>query len=240
MAQHTLIEGKTYNERLFSPGIRGFFHNGRFKWLLSSFAKLKIEKGSILEIGCNDGRSLDYMPFFPEKYAGYDADWEGGLDEAIEKYKDHQHIRFYKSNEPSTFNQKNEMFDISLAMETLEHLPGRMLDDYLSKLAAGTTKYGFFSVPNEKGIVFFLKYFAKKIFVSQNEPYKPGEIFYATFGNLEKVTRVDTGHKGFDYRKLVKKLSEHFTIIEVKGIPFGFLPPQLNFTVGIIVSKKNG
>ncbi len=73
MAQHTLIEDKTYNQRLFSPGLRGFFHNGRFKWLFNSFKKFNITKGSVLEIGCNDGRSLDYLPFVPSNYAGYDA-----------------------------------------------------------------------------------------------------------------------------------------------------------------------
>ncbi len=40
MPQHREIENKTYNERLFSPGIRGFFHNTRFNWLHDSFKKL--------------------------------------------------------------------------------------------------------------------------------------------------------------------------------------------------------
>lgn len=238
MAQHRLIEDKTYNERLFSPGIRGFFHNGRFKWLYNSFKKLNIAQGSVIEIGCNDGRSLDYLSYTPEKYAGYDADWEGGLDEGKEKYMDKPGYTFTVSTDPSTFNAGNELFDFSLAMETLEHLPERYLQTYLQKLATATTQYGFYSFPNERGLLFFLKYYFKKIFITQREPHTTKEVWYALIGRMDKVERTDTSHKGFDYKKMLRQLEEHFDIVETQGIPFSFLPLSLNFTIGVVVKKK--
>lgn len=239
MAQHKEIENKTYNERLFNPGLRGFFHNARFKWLYNSFLKRKISSGKILEIGCNDGRSLKYLPFKPEKYVGYDADWEGGFEEAIENYSSWNNCQFIKSDNPISFNTQNEKFDYSLAMETLEHLPLIYLNDYLKKLSSATNLYGFYSVPNERGLVFFLKYFFKKLFIVQREPYSNKEIWYALLGRLDKVKRNDTSHKGFDYKKLIIELEKYFDVEEVNGIPFSFLPVSLNFTIGIVVKKKS-
>ena len=238
MAQHREIENKTYNERLFSPGIRGFFHNARFNWLRDSFEKRGVTKGSVLEIGCNDGRSIQYIPFKPEKYTGYDADWEGGFDEAVDNYKAFPQYNFIKSTSPANFNTSNEVYDYVLAMETLEHLPGKYLTEYIEKMAAATGEYGFFSVPNEKGIVFFLKYFSKKLFKTAGQSYSGREVWHALTGNLNKVARKDTTHKGFDYDVLIQQLSVYFNILEKKGIPFRWLPPSLNFTVGIIVKRK--
>ena len=224
---------------MFSSGLRGFFHNARFIWLYNSFKKRNINSGTIIEIGCNDGRSIRYIPFTPIKYIGYDADWEGGFDEAVENFKAFKNFEFIKSVDPQAFNSLNEQFDYSIAMETLEHLPIKYLDEYLQKLANSTKIFGFYSVPNERGIVFFLKYFYKKLFITQREPYTKKEIWYALIGKLDKVKRNDTSHKGFDYKSLIKHLETYFDIEEVRGIPFSFLPVSLNFTVGIMVKKKN-
>ena len=55
---------------------------------------------------------------------------------------------------------------------------------------------------------------------------------------MDKVERTDTSHKGFDYKKMIRQLKEHFDIVETQGIPFNFLPLSLNFTIGVVVKKK--
>lgn len=235
---HTLIENKTYNERLFSPGLRGFFHNARFRWLYNSFKKLNIDQGTVIEVGCNDGRSLKYLSFKPSGYVGYDADWEGGFEDALRDWSAFPEYKFVKSETPSSFNSNNEVFDYGLAMETLEHLPTAMLDDYLKKLAIATKQYAFFTVPNERGFIFFIKYFFKKFFLSQREPFTNEEIWYALTGKMDRVERTETGHKGFDYKKLINDIRKYFDIVEVSGIPFSFLPVSLSFTIGIIVKPR--
>ena len=42
------------------------------------------------------------------------------------------------------------------------------------------------------------------------------------------------GHKGFGYHHFIGQVLEHFDIIKVVGIPIRFLPPYLNFGVGIV------
>lgn len=235
---HTLIEGKTYNERLFSPGLRGFFHTARFRWLHASIKKMNVTGGSVIELGCNDGRSLKYLPFEPSIYKGYDADWEGGFEDAAKDWKDKPQYHFVLSEHPTSFNAEQLKFNLSISMETLEHLPANVLPAYISKLHAATKEYGFFSFPNERGMVFLMKYYFKKIFISQREPYTKGEIWNAFIGRMDKVERNETGHKGFDYKNLIRKLEQHFEIVELKGIPFSYLPASLSFTLGVIVKPK--
>lgn len=235
---HTLIENKTYNERLFSPGFRGYLHNARFVWLNRCCRKLNIKKGSVIELGCNDGRSIEYLPFQPDVYSGYDADWEGGHEDALKKWSKFPNYHFYISQLPATFNAHASYYDYSISMETLEHLPEKELDEYLKRLANATRLYGFFSFPNERGIVFLLKYFSKKFFIQQREPYTPSEVWHAFTGRLDKVERNQTGHKGFDYKKLITRLEMYFHIVKVQSIPFSFLPLSLSFTIGVIVKSK--
>lgn len=234
----TLFEGKTYNEKLFCGGLRGFFHNSRFQWLNRSFKKLKLNKGTIIELGCFDGRDLKFIPMKPDRYAGYDADWEGGLEDALSDWKDYPEYRFIVSNKLSTFNPENEVFDYSISMETLEHLYSYELEGYLSSIANATKSYGFYSVPVEKGLCFIVKYILQRFSGIQKEPYTSKELWYATIGKLSKVERVEMGHKGFDYRVLINQLKKHFDIEEVKGLPFPFLPLSMNFTVAIIAKKR--
>jgi hypothetical protein len=233
-----LFEGKTYNEKLFSGGLRGFFHNSRFRWLKRSFKKLKLNKGRIIELGCFDGRALKFIPMKPSRYAGYDANWEGGLDDALLEWKDYPGYRFIESNKLSTFNPENEVFDYSISMETLEHLYSVELEGYLRGIANATISYGFFSVPVEKGFCFIVKYILQRFSGIQKEPYTGKELWYATIGKLSKVGRVERGHKGFDYSVFIRRLKKHFDILEVKGLPFPFLPISMNFTVAIIAKKR--
>jgi hypothetical protein len=233
------FDNKTYNERLFDGGgIRAFFHNSRFKWLTNSCKKLNLQKGSVLELGFFDGRSLKFLPFQPDHYAGYDADWEGGMEDALVDWKDYPQYRFFKSDQLATFNPDNKEYDYSISMETLEHLTTDELQDYLDIIGKSTISYGFYSVPVERGLFFLFKYWLQHLLKLQTEKYTAKEVFYATIGRLDKVERNERGHKGFDYDMLIQQLKKHFDIVDVKGLPFPFLPLFLNFTVGIIAKKS--
>ena len=80
---------KSYNERLFNSNfIRTFFHLSRFNWIKYAIKKYKIKYKSLIEIGCFDGKIFEFLPVNPLYYKGYDANWEGGLDEARDKFID--------------------------------------------------------------------------------------------------------------------------------------------------------
>ena len=232
-------ESRSYNDRLFTRGFRGFLHGARFRWLHNTMKQLHITDGTVLELGCFDGKTIGYLPFAPAAYHGYDADWEDGLTIAADKWKSFPAYTFSKSDSLQAFNPGNNRFDYVVAMETMEHLPLNELDNYLQKLQLATGKYFFVTVPVEKGFVATCKYLAKALFLKVDEPYTGRELWHMLTGNLSKVKRVELGHKGFDYSDFIKKLSTHFEIVRVQGIPLTFIPPVCNFSVAIIARPLN-
>jgi hypothetical protein len=231
-------EQRPYNERLFTGGLRGWLHTARFRWLRKTMQQLHITGGTVLELGSFDGKTIGYLPFTPAIYTGYDADWEDGLALANKRWAQHANYSFTKSTEPQTFNAGNRQYNYTIAMETMEHLPAHELPAYMEKLRIATRDYLFITIPVEKGPVAAGKYLAKKIFLKADEGYTAGEWWHALTGNLQKVERVELGHKGFDYSDFINKLSTYFEVIRVDGIPFGMLPPVLNFSVGILTKPR--
>ena len=226
-----------YNERLFgSNAIRSHLHLARFKWLKNKLNDLVNGPVSILELGCFDGRSLDAISESVGYYEGFDANWEGGLDLAREKWKGVDQFHFYNCLNAIDFAPRKEIFDLSVCLETLEHLPLDQLDDFIHTLYEKTKSYCLVTIPNEHGIVFLLKYLFKRIIWGIKHPhYTKSEIWNATMGRCYKVKRLEKQHKGFDYREMIRSLSKKFSIVKTESIPIGILPKSLSFTIGLIM-----
>ena len=231
-------EMKPYNERLFGKGFRGFLHTARFRWLRRSLQQLGITGATVLELGCFDGKTIGFLPFQPTVYKGYDADWEDGLPLAIARWAAFPQYTFIKSLNPATFNPGGEQFDITIVMETFEHLPLAELPAYIGQVKQATRQYLFISVPVEKGPVAVGKNLVKKLFFKVDEHYTWKELWHALTGNMKKVARVELGHKGFDYAVFLKQLSAQFEIVSVQGMPLKGITPWLNFSVGIIARPR--
>lgn len=225
-----------YNERLFTKGIRRKLHSARFEWLVKSLLRLGCESDTVLELGCFDGKVIDYLPNKPTHYRGLDANWEGGLDIAKERWRTEKNYVFKYCTTPEEMGIAEEKYDISICMETLEHVPPQIVAPYLEKLAEATKEYCFVTVPNEIGIVFFFKHIVKLLLGGDPYNYTLKEFIYETLGNTEKVQR--STHKGFNYNDLVTTISDYFEIIEISGLPLTFAPASLNFGIGIIGKPK--
>lgn len=233
----SLRDGYGYNERLFAGGIRSMFHLARFKWFISEIKKRNCVADSVLELGCFDGKLIDFLPRRPSTYIGFDANWEGGLDKARVKWAGAPNFGFHQASSPDEMRlDNNSVFDIAVAMETLEHVPPEMVEGYLRKIAQHLEGYLFVSVPNEKGIVFLTKWLAKKLLTDDAEHYTFAELTNATLGRMGLVARRE--HKGFDYESLVKNIDKHFDVIDISGMPFGVLHHSLCFGIGIIAKSR--
>lgn len=227
---------KDYNERLFKvKTFRGKLHLARFDWLQSKVLEYTPNASSVLDLGCFDARSIKYLPPGLLRFIGYDANWEGGLSAAKTEYVHNNKYRFIECKKVEDFQPERHCVDICISLETLEHLATKDLNLYLERLSQATKSHVFFTVPNEKGLVLLGKYLYKKwIHKHVFDRYSTKELWYATIGRLDKIERKEFAHKGFDYAEFVNQLNTYFTVLEVKGIPFGWLPKSLNFTIGII------
>lgn len=228
-----------YNERLFSKGFRARVHLARFVWLRKMVGQFQPGKPlRVVELGCFDGRSIDWLPAKPALYDGYDANWEGGMDIGREHYRNDPSIRFHECSSPSAMTVDSDGYDIGISLETMEHVPPEMVDDYLNVVAGAVKGAVFFTVPNEIGLPFAAKMAAKKLIYrdSRDEPYTFGEFWNEVFGNTIKVHRSE--HKGFDYRHFVGQVSQYFDVKQVTGVPNTWLTPAMSFTVGIVAVPK--
>lgn len=232
-------DAEGYNERLFSRGIRARMHLARFAWLKQVASSYDCgQPQRVVELGCFDGRSIEWLPFKLSLYDGFDANWEGGLDIGRKYYSGKENIHFHQCSTPNEMALHIGRYDISISLETMEHVPSHMVADYLSILAENTSKAAFFSVPNEIGLPFFAKYAAKKLFYrdSKDEPYSFTEFWNEVIGQTDKVHRNE--HKGFDFRQFIQQVENRFVIKKITGIPFYWLPASLSFTIGIVAEPK--
>lgn len=230
-------EGYGYNERLFSGGLRRKLHLARFKWFLAEVQRRKCSADAVLELGCFDGKLIDFLPHKPQRYVGFDANWEGGLDMARKKWAGVSNYVFCQVSSPQEMIlNDSDIFTVAVAMETLEHVPPTAVDGYLAKIAQHLDGYFFVTVPNEKGIVFLMKWLAKKLLSKDIEQYTISELANATLGRMELIDRHE--HKGFDYDSLIKSMEKYFDVINVAGHPFGFMPHALCFGIGVVAKSR--
>jgi hypothetical protein len=217
---------KGYDDRLFSGGLREKIHLQRFEWLRLQTKGLS---GSLIEIGCFNARSLQYISFVPDKYLGLDAGWEGGLDEAQTKYPQYS---FKKSTDPMDIDGN---WSVSIALETLEHIPRpEILENYIKNLSL-KSKLIIATVPNEIGIIFIIKYMYKLFVYKDKGKYSFLELLNQFFG-MSHLVRQDE-HHGFDYRSLIKIMDKYFFIDKIEGINNN-LPIFLNTQIGIVARSK--
>jgi hypothetical protein len=229
---------RPYNERLFEGrSIRSFLHNARFEWFRNRVQKHVSSPFSMVELGCFDGRLIEFCPQPPLRYAGLDADWEGGLTAALKRFDGHPQWHFYKARDASAMRDlPSASFAVGASLETLEHVPPELVDDYLRELARVIDGWLFVSVPNEKGPAFLAKYLAKRFVMRSAQPYTPSEIWHATCGRMAMVERVE--HKGFDWQSLIRQIEKYFEVVAVESIPFKSLPKSAAFTIGVIARSR--
>lgn len=231
-----MSDAQGYNERLFASGrARRWYHDARYRWIVDTLAVWGCRPESVIELGCFDGKLIRYLPRRPARYLGLDADWEGGLDIARKEWGGEKGFEFRRCTSPAEMDLRWETFDVSVCMDTLEHVPPEAVEPYVELLSGATRRFLMVTVPNEMGIVFAVKRVTKFFLGGDSEEYSLRELINATLGRMGRVPRHE--HKGFDYGEVVRLLRKHFSSVEVTGIPLRFLPPPLNFGVAILAAR---
>ena len=228
-----------YNARLFAgSALRRSYHTSRFEWFRDNVSTAAMGPLRIVELGCFDARTIDYIAAPLERYVGLDANWEGGLTLGRERFKDRHEITFIETRSPSSLSAYADgAFNVAVALETLEHLPPPVAREYVTQLARITDGMLIVSVPNELGPVFLLKYVLKRVLGFRDSyTYNIREVIAATCFNSRSIERDE--HKGFSYFDLIEEISNHFDIFAVEGVDPRAFPPVLSLTVGILARTR--
>ena len=188
-----------YRQRLSSSFLRRKYHQVRYLEL----QRFSFHKYDVLEIGCHDGLSLEFMK--PRRYFGYDVGWEDGIETIQPKPIDHHHCTFMKTGSFDEAIQASFEPTLLLALETIEHLPEEELAAIFTYIQSKNVNF-LFSVPNEIGLIFVLKSIYKKIFQKEKLGFTAYEFLFQALGCTSRVIR--DNHKGFNYRVLYQKISK--------------------------------
>lgn len=226
-----------YNELFFSgSGLRSYYHFARYRWLREQLEERTSGPLRIVELGCFDAKSIDFIPPRLETYVGLDANWDNGLDMARARFAGRPDVKLIECQTADSFAPYADgQFNAAISLETLEHIPPELLSDYFCQIRRVTCGPFFVSVPNEMGPVFLAKHVAKRLRYGTVYSYSFRELVAATLRQSHKVERKE--HKGFDYRVLARQLSEHFEVVSIEGLP-GRLPAALSLTVGIVAQSR--
>ena len=151
------------------------------------------------------------------------------MEQAITRYPNHT---FLKSNDPADISG---VWDVGIALETLEHLPRpEVLEAYIEAMARSVKTF-IVTVPVEIGPVFASKFLYKMVVHRSVQKHSLLEFALQSAGLSRYVEQNE--HKGFDYRTLLRLMSRHFNDIKVSGIN-ARLPIILNTQVGIVATSR--
>jgi ubiquinone/menaquinone biosynthesis C-methylase UbiE len=225
-----------YSTRI-TRGILGFPHRKRLIDIsksCSNFVDLYA-----LDIGCSD-LFFDQNIIPKQKiFVGCDLNWEDSLRfarENIIKYGwNNTHI-IESVGESLPFI--DDFFNLVLCFETLEHVDDEVAVIKEIKRISKNDSLLVISAPIEFGFILFLKEFFRWLLYNSRQ-YSFKELFYACFiCDLKHVNRVKHGHKGYDYRNTIKRLSPEYVLINKINTPFRYLPDFLSYGT-ILIFKES-
>jgi len=195
-----------------------------------------------LDIGCHDLFFYYLLGKTHRKLVGIDVNWESGLEFA------RLNVRECGWSEVTVVEGQGEKlpfgdkaFDVVYCFETLEHMTEfsigiREIDRVLKP--GGVT---FVSFPIEMGPILLAKQVLRRL-VYWGRPtyrYRWNELWHGVVrADLSKVDRHPCGHKGFDYRAIMREFGDRgYETLHERPFPFGIFPPVLNVTYTAALRK---
>lgn len=217
-----------------------WLHSFRYKEIYRVMEDLAKSKGDesirIFEIGSAYGRLFALLNSrFNIEYTGIEL-YEGLYDDSVRRYGKYPNAKFIHGSALDDENLEDMgKADIVIALETLEHIPDGDVVILLQKIAVRLKGLFVCSVPVEIGPSIALKNIGSALAgYSRHKEYSWRETFYAFSYQLNKLPPHDTGHKGFDWRKLLKNIRMTLNVKKVRRFPSSFLPAWFSTSVFLV------
>ena len=231
----------------FFDRIYAIHHARRFEWLKSKIACLGKSDISVLELGCNDARSVEYIPVPITRYLGLDAGWRSGwengkaygLESAQIRFRDRPHFEFRRSERYEDLERVPGKFDVAIVLETFEYLEPSKLETYVSVLSEKLIDDGAIltTMPNEKGVPLLVKALGSRLSGVPRSGYTPAQFWNALIGRLDRVPRALRGRRGFDYQMMSEIIWRYFPHGYLESVEPANAPLWLSLNVGLVATK---
>lgn len=244
-ADDLLKSGDYARKQIYCPsGLVRWSHGSRFEVARALVAPRA--GGRLIDYGCGDGTFVAMVHADFTETLGLDVDPKQ-IEEATRRLGALPGVRFALTAAPFPGPQPPAPFDVVTCMEVLEHCLEDERRRVIGELRRLVARDGVVvvSVPIEIGPSLAGKQLARAVAglrrlgdYQYRERYSPFEFARAVLGR--GVPRVALegrgpagpyryyGHKGFDYRVVVRELQAHFTIVRRLYSPMRPLGPFLN------------
>lgn len=190
----------------------------------------------ILDVGCAFAKLYQVLDgMFDIDYTGLDKQ-EPNLRNAEARYGGRDNFRVIHDSACNSEHFR-ERYDLITALETLEHIPEHDAVRVVENIRAAAPRVFIASVPVEIGPVILAKNFGSELMrYPRRDEYNWRETLWASVYQLDRLPPHGTGHKGFDWRWLAQTIRHNFGTLEIRRLPFRYLPMALS-TSAFFVAK---
>jgi SAM-dependent methyltransferase len=191
----------------------------------------------VLDVGCATGRAFDSLnAACPVEYTGIDVNSES-IAKAQQRGAANATFKVMDASEPTNFSA--DEFDLVIALETLEHIPERLVVRIVENICQIAKPRRFVaSVPVEIGPAIWIKYLGSKLMRYRRPHYSASEAFWAGLYQLNKVKTHEVFHVGFNWYWLEQTIRHNAKIIESRSLPWRWLPKWITPTVMFIAEPR--
>lgn len=235
---HTI---EKYEQNQEFNSLTSWLHSHRYKNILAVFDELtkSIPDRPIktVEVGCGSAKLFPLLnDRYSIEYTGIDV-VEDRISAANERYGSHPNFSAIQDSADVRLKDLADA-DIVVALETLEHIPERIVVRIVEEVARIRPRVFICSVPVEIGPIIWIKNLGSRLMGYQRTNYTLRETFWAGLYRLDKLPPHDTSHKGFDWRWLAQTIRHNMNIQEMRKFPFGFMPAALSTNVFFVVNPR--
>jgi len=219
----------SYSKNNYSSSnpLKNYIHNAPLKVVDRLIPNANFK--SAIDIGCADGVFLSTLSKKCETLSASDIN-----EHFVSSIRDRR-IKFYVDDIQKS-QLPNNHFDLVTCLETLEHVsnPKKAISEIRRIMKSGSI--GIITVPIEIGLPVLIKFLGRIMLgypAKYRRMYSPSELYRAIIKKADREYHKEhLGHKGFDYRDIIKHVRRsEFKIEKIKYFPMNLLGPNLNFRI---------
>ena len=220
-----------------------WLHSRRHRTVFTLLEKISRANGdrpiTVIDIGCAHAKLFAVLNGrFRIDYTGIEVN-ESFVAAARSRYGQHPNFSIVHDSATRALPALGRA-DVVVALETLEHIPEHDVVRIVEAVAAARPGCFVASVPVEIGPAVWLKNVGSLLsgYMRHNE-YRWPETFWAGLYQLDRLPPHGTGHKGFDWRWLAQTIRHNMKIVQLRKLPFGWLPAPLAFSVYFVAEPRD-